>query len=111
MVLVGFFFSSCVTSTVVRFNTDVDGAEIMVDGFKIGTTPTQYKMSNGFWEDPDVSIKKEGFKDLNFGVKKEVKVFNVVTGVVLSPFTLCIPLLWSYGPKTNQNYVMIPETQ
>lgn len=102
-------FSGCVTSTVVRFNTDVEGAEVIVDGYKIGTTPTQYKMSNAFWEDPDVTIKKEGFKDINLGVKKEVKVVNVVTGVALSPVTWFIPLLWCYGPKQNQNFMLVPE--
>lgn len=35
--------ASCVTQTRVNFSTDVDGAEVFVDGEKIGTTPVQKK--------------------------------------------------------------------
>ena len=111
VVFLALFFSSCVTSTNVSFNTDIEGAEVMLDGMKIGITPTQSKLSNAIWEDPDVFIRKEGYRDLYLSVKKEIKVVNVLTGVVLSPFTYFIPLLWCYGPKKNQNYVMIPEIQ
>jgi hypothetical protein len=70
--------SSCVTSTNVRFETNEPGAQVMIDGENIGTTPTQVKMSNAIWEDPDVLIKKEGFKDLRLGLDKEVKGVNLV---------------------------------
>ena len=54
--------ASCVTQTRVNFSTDVDGAEVFVDGEKIGTTPVQKKLSNVVWENPDILIKKEGYK-------------------------------------------------
>ena len=99
------FCTGCVTSTRVRINSDVEGAEVYIDGQKIGTTPTEIALSNAIWEDPDVVLKKEGYKDLHTNVKKEVKAVNLVSGLLL-----WLPsLLWVYGPKSNQNYMMIPE--
>lgn len=105
VVFVGLTFTGCVTSTNVRFNTDEAGALVFVDGEKIGTTPAQVKMSNAIWEDPDVTIKKEGFKDLHVGVRKEVKPVNLVCGLLL----WWPSLLWVYGPKENQVFELIPE--
>lgn len=75
--------SSCVTQTRVNFSTDVDGAEVFVDGEKIGTTPVQKKLSNVVWENPDILIKKEGYKDLYTDLKKEIKGVNLVSGLIL----------------------------
>ena len=97
--------SSCVTSTRVHINSDVEGAEVYIDGQKIGTTPTEIALSNAVWEDPDVVLKKDGYKDLHTNVNKEVKAVNLVSGLVL----FWPSLLWVYGPKANQNYIMIPE--
>lgn len=90
-------FSSCVSSTRVNFNTDVDGEEI-------GTTPAQIKLSNAIWENPDVVIKKDGYKDLYTDLNKEVKGVNLVCGLLLwTP-----SLLFVYGPKKSQHYMLTP---
>jgi len=106
MLIIG-MFSSCVTSTNVRFETDQPGALILVDGENIGTTPTKKKLSNAVWEDPDVIIKKEGFKDLHTGLDKEVKGVNLVFGIIL----WWPSLLWVYGPEKTQYYTLIPENK
>ncbi len=98
-------FSSCVTSTRVNINTDVDGATVYIDGQEVGTTPTQVSLSNAIWENPDVVIKKEGYKDLHTDLKKEVKGVNLVCGILI----WYPSLLWCYGPKSNQNYILILE--
>ena len=96
--------SSCVSSTRVNFNTDVDGATVYVDGEEIGTTPAQIKLSNAVREIPDVVIKKDGYRDLYTELNKEVKGVNLVCGLLL-----WLPsLLWVYGPKKNQNYMLSP---
>lgn len=64
-------FSSCVSSTRVNFDTDIDGASVFIDGEEIGTTPAQIKLSNAIWENPDVVIKKDGYKDLYTDLNKE----------------------------------------
>ena len=96
--------ASCVTQTRVNFSTDVDGAEVFVDGEKIGTTPVQKKLSNVVWENPDILIKKEGYKDLYTDLKKEIKVVNLVSGLIL----FWPALFWVYGPKKNQSYILVP---
>ncbi len=90
-----------------RFETNVPGAEVSLDGIPAGVTPFQLKMSNRFWIDPVVLVKKVGYKVLQTQVVKEIKIFNVVTGYGLSLFTWFIPLLWSNGPKGYQYYVLI----
>ncbi len=99
------FLTSCVSSTRVSFNTDVEGAEVYVDGELIGTTPTQKKLSNAIWEDPDVLIKKDGYKDLRTSVYQEMKPVNLVCGLLL----WWPSLLYVYGPKKAQHYILTPE--
>ena len=96
--------ASCVTQTRVNFSTDVDGAEVFVDREKIGTTPVQKKLSNVVWENPDILIKKEGYKDLYTDLKKEIKGVNLVSGLIL----FWPALFWVYGPKKNQSYILVP---
>lgn len=98
-------FSSCVTQTRVNINSDVEGATVYIDGQKIGTTPVQVSLSNAVWEEPDVLLKKDGYKDLHTNLTKEVKIVNAVAGLLI----WWPSLLWCYGPKTNQNYILTPE--
>lgn len=103
-ILLVIFCASCVTQTRVNFSTDVDGAEVYVDGEKIGTTPVQKKLSNAIWNNPDILIKKEGYKDLYTDLNKELKGVNLVSGLLL----WCPSLFWVYGPKKNQSYMLLP---
>ncbi|MBN2874298.1 MAG: PEGA domain-containing protein [Spirochaetales bacterium] len=107
LVLMVFLFSGCVTNTNVRFETSEPGAMVMIDGESIGTTPAQVQMSNAIWEDPDVLIKMEGYKDVRAGVDKEVKGVNLIFGLIL----WWPSLLWVYGPEANQYYELIPAQQ
>lgn len=100
------FLSGCVSSTRVSFATDEDGAEVYVDGELIGTTPVEAKLSNAIWDDPDVLIRKDGFKDLRTGVDKEIKAVNLVCGILL----WWPSLLYVSGPKERQHYILTPES-
>lgn len=98
---------SCVSSTNVTFNTDTPNAEIYVDGNLIGKTPVTTELSNAIWEDPTITIKKEGYRTLNSSVQKELKAVNVVFGIFLNPPAF----LWCYGPKQFQNFSLVPENE
>ncbi len=106
VLLVLFVFSSCATKTMVTFESDIPGAEVIIDGESMGQTPFKAEVSNAIWEDQEVIVKKNGMKDLNTKLKKEPKIFNIITGVVLAPVTLYIPLLWCYGPDENQKFIL-----
>ncbi|AEE17597.1 PEGA domain-containing protein [Treponema brennaborense] len=99
--------TGCVSGTNVRFVSDVPGAQVYVDGELVGTTPTAVKLSNAVWESPDVLIVKEGYKDTYTELKKEVKPVNLVCGLLL----WWPSLLYVYGPKQNQSYVLTPSAQ
>ena len=103
-VLLFFTFTGCVSSTMVTFSTDVEDAEVYVDGSFIGTTPASVKLSNAIWNDPVITIKKDGYKIMNTQVKKEIKGANVALGL-----TINLPAwLWCYGPSKFQNFLLIP---
>lgn len=104
LVILMSIISSCVTKTNVTFNTDVEGADVYVDGEYIGKTPITKKMSNAVWEDPDILIKKDGYQDMQLSVKKEVKTVNLVCGILL----WWPSLLWVHGPKAQQHYLLSP---
>ncbi len=104
VLLVLVVFSSCVTKTKVSFTTDIPGAEVIIDGESIGQTPCTAEITNAVWEDQEVIVRKNGLKDYKTELKKEPKIINIITGVLLAPVTLYIPLLWCYGPEETQYF-------
>lgn len=103
LVVVVITFPGCVTSTNVQFNADVEGADLYIDGERIGTTPMVHKMSNAVWEDPLIILKKDGYKELHAGIKKEIKAVNLICGLII----WWPSLLWVYGPKGYQYFDLI----
>lgn len=105
LLLVCFVLSSCVTTTMVNFNSDIPGAEVIVDGEILGQTPFKAEVSNAIWKNQEVIVKKNGLKDLHTILNKEPKVFNIVSAIIF-PGTVYLPLLWCYGPKENQYFTL-----
>jgi hypothetical protein len=103
VLLVLFVFSSCVTKTKVLFTSDIPGAEVIIDGESMGQTPFTAEVTNAIWEDQEVIVRKNGLKDHTTKLKKEPKIVNILTGILL-PVTLYIPLLWCYGPEEKQHF-------
>lgn len=99
-----FLWTSCVTSTKVSFYTDVEGADVYIDNKKIGQTPIiDYKMQNNAFNDETIIIRKAGYEEVNKHIYKEIKWLNAVTG-----YLFLFPLIWSYGPKAEQYYLLTP---
>jgi len=94
--------SGCVTATLVSFESNIEGAEIILDGKPIGKTPLTISMSNGIWEEPRVRVEKSGYNNTSGAIEKEIKPGNLMVGI----FLWWPSLLWCYGPKTYQYYYL-----
>ena len=104
-ILLILFCTSCVTSTRVHIDANVSDAEVIIDGKRIGFTPVDVTISNAVWEDHDVILQKDGYKTLQTDLEKEIKIVNTICGI-----TIWYPsLLWCFGPKPYQYYLMYPE--
>lgn len=97
--------SGCVMNTMVTFDSDPQGAEVYLDGKFIGETPARAKMSNLAWEESDVIMRAEGYRDAYMSVDKEIKSTNALFG-----FFLWMPSwLWAYGPEEHQFVILVEE--
>ena len=99
------FTSSCVLTTMVTIETIPDDVEVYVDSQLIGDSPVTVRMSNAVWEDPEILLKKEGYRDLRTSPQKEVKALNLISGLIF----VAIPLLWVYGPEPYQSFMLSEE--
>ena len=96
----------CVTHTSVVFESNAEGAELYIDGQPFGTVPTEVKMSNAIWEDPDIRLEKEGYRTTSTLVDKQVQPVNLAVGLTIWQWSL----LWCYGPQPYQYIKMYPES-
>lgn len=111
--LIGALLLSACT-TLVSFQTDIEGVDVYMDDLKIGTTPFNKEVSNLAWENPAIRLQKEGYKTVYTELKKEPKAASIAPSVI---FTLAIPvpfawtgLFWCNGPKASQYWIMETES-
>lgn len=90
------FFVSC--TTLVTIDSNVEGAEVYVDGMPVGPTPVEVELSNVAWEDHKIDLEANGYKPVSRNAEKEPKVAPIIAGILLGYW----PLIWSYGPKDYQ---------
>jgi len=100
-----FFLSGCVSNTSAMFKANIDNVRVAVDGEDVGHTPTQATLGNALWNDPTVVLTKAGYKSNQVVIKKELKVINLVFGIIL----WWPSLLYIWGPAPFQYFEMIPE--
>ena len=111
VVLAALMVSGCVTK--VFFDSSEPGAEVYLDGEKIGETPFTANVSAYAWYDPAVTIKKEGYKELRTFLKPEPRVGNIVAGVLFFPaLPISMPCLFTcYGPQKRQFFELEKESE
>jgi hypothetical protein len=97
--------SSCAMTTIVTIDTEPPKANVYIDNRDVGETPVSIQMSNAFWEEPDILIRKEGYRDLRTLPNKEIKVINLISGLLL----IWPSLLWVWGPEENQVFTLIED--
>jgi len=82
----------------------VQGANVMVDGEHIGQTPeATISVSNFVGRTPLISVTAEGFVPRSVEAVRELKVGPLIGGTIVWPLWL-----WMWGPRSQQNVVLIP---
>lgn len=102
--------SGCVTR--VFFDSSEEGAEVYLDGEKVGETPFAAEISAYAWYDPFVVVKKEGYQDLKTELKKTPRAGNIAAGVIFNFWALPISLpcfFTCYGPDKRQYFELKKE--
>jgi hypothetical protein len=87
-------------TTLVQIQTDPKDAKVYIDNQPIGKSPVTKDLSNFVFNEYLLRIEKPGYKPLITELHREVKVGNLVVGILL-----CWPLLlWCYGPDQYYTY-------
>jgi hypothetical protein len=95
---IGFFFIfGCASTTLIKSNPP--GAKLQVDGQVMGETPHFYTDKAVAGTVRTVTLKKEGYKDLNGNIRRdELSVPALIGGIFL-----IVPFVWilEYPPQYN----------
>jgi len=96
-----FVFTSCATilsgtSDEITFNSDPGGADIMLDGLKLGKTPATVSIKRPWFGNKEITLKLDGYEDRTFMLQKEFNtmaicnlaswpgwIIDVVTGTIM----------------------------
>jgi hypothetical protein len=97
--------SSCVSNTMVRFDTPADEARIYLDGVEIDENEA-IELSNALWENPDLMIEADGYETYYGEVEKELKGTNLIFGLIL----WWPSLLYVWGPSAQQ-FIQLRESK
>ena len=81
IVFTAFIFTSCATilsgtSDEINFTSDPKGADIMLDGLKVGKTPATVSIKRPGFGNKEITIKLDGYEDRTFMLQKQ---FNTMT--------------------------------
>ena len=94
-------FTSCATilsgtSDEIRFDSDPEGASIMLDGLKLGKTPATVTIKRPGFGNKEITLKLDGYEDRTFMLQKGFNtmaicnlaswpgwIIDVVTGTIM----------------------------
>jgi len=82
IVFTAFVFTSCATilsgtSDEIYFSSDPKGADIMIDGLKVGKTPATVSIKRPGLGNKEVTLKLDGYEDRTFMLQKEFNVMAI----------------------------------
>ena len=101
IVFTAFIFTSCATiisgtSDEINFTSDPKGADIMLDGLKVGKTPATVSIKRPGFGNKEITIKLDGYEDRTFMLQKQFNtmalcnvanwagwIIDIVTGSVM----------------------------
>ena len=84
------FLTSCSSKTLIQ--SSPSGADVYVNNQKKGQTPYKYKDTKIVGSITDITIKKEGYEDLNTTLVRDERVD---VGAVIGGIFLLVPFLWT----------------
>ncbi|MGH1365665.1 MAG: PEGA domain-containing protein [Calditrichia bacterium] len=88
---------------LITINSNVDGAEVLLDGVSVGQTPFTGEVSK---KGKVLLVKKEGYKDYNIALSKNLEPWfwgNIITGGTFGSITdFASGAAWAYGPSSYQ---------
>ena len=82
IVFTAFVFTSCATilsgtSDEIYFSSDPKGADIMLDGLKLGKTPATVSIKRPGFGNKEITLKLDGYEDRTFMLQKEFNVMAI----------------------------------
>ena len=101
IVFTAFVFTSCATilsgtSDEINFTSDPKGADIMLDGLKVGKTPARVSIKRPGFGNKEITLKLDGYEDRTFMLQKEFNtmiicnlaswpgwIIDIITGSVM----------------------------
>lgn len=98
-----FLLSSCVSTTTIK--TVPPGADVYIDGFKVGTTPYKYEDEKIVFSRTNLDIILEGYEPVyTYLVRDE----ELDLGPVVGGFFFWPVWLWSLKYKPLRTYDLVP---
>jgi hypothetical protein len=99
ILVVAIMLTGC--SSTVQILTEPSGADVEINGKSYGKTPVTTSLSNLAFNEYQVRLKKEGYREKYAKLEKEIKAGPLIGGIFLWPL-----LFWCYGPTEVQTYVL-----
>ncbi|MFY0564932.1 PEGA domain-containing protein [Archangium lansingense] len=97
------FTVGCASSTIIRSNPS--GADVYIDGSKVGTTPYTYSDTKLVGASTSVKLTKEGYQDFETTLRRNEQAD---IGAIIGGIFLLVPFLWTMGYNPEHSYELKP---
>ena len=91
--------------TMVTIETQPEDARVYLNQRPLGEAPVDVELSNFVGNSYQVRIERDGYETIRTDLQKEVKVGNLIVGLIL----VWPLLLWTWGPQPYQYYELEEE--
>lgn len=98
----------CASST--QITTQPPGAQVTVDGMRLGKSPTVYTNSQVWlWTKHSVSVKKKGYQPLAGSLDAQIRPVNLICGILLcyTGIGLVVAAAGELPPQKNFSLVRV----
>ena len=103
LMVIPFLVSSCASSTNIY--TNPKGATVYINNMKVGKTPYTMTDTKIIGTKTNVTLKKEGYEDLNVVI---VRNEELDVGALIGGLFVLVPFLWIQKYQEAHSYDLIP---